>query len=190
MAIFVTSDLHFSHIQPFCWEARGYESPEQMNSEQIRKWNEVVTDEDEVWMLGDGMMNDNDAGVECFKQLKGKIHVIAGNHDTDARIQLYRDLGYDVQFAHRMKYKKKSFILSHYPMLTGNGEDKCWMATWNLHGHSHQSENFTDEHRFMYHVGVDSHNGYPVKLDDIIEEISAHWKNLEMRAQEENNATT
>ena len=35
----------------------------------------------------------------------------------------------------------------------------------------------------MYHAGVDSHNGYPVLLDDIIEEMEAHWKKLEMGAE-------
>lgn len=174
--VFLTSDAHFSHIQPFVWEARGYESVEQMNEEQVRKWNEVVGPEDEVWFLGDGMMNDNVAGIECFKQLKGKIRVVRGNHDTDARVKLYEELGIEVVDAKYLKYKKKMFFLSHYPILIANGEDECWLATWNLHGHTHQTENFNPEHEFMYHVGVDSHNGYPISLDDIIEEITAHWR--------------
>ena len=173
--IFLTSDLHFSHIQPFCWEARGYTSPEHMNQEQIRKWNEVVSDEDEVWMLGDGMMNDNAAGIECFKQLKGKIHIIAGNHDTDARLQIYKDLGYDVQFAHRLKYKKKSFYLSHYPTITANGEDEkaLWQQVWNLCGHLHTTDPYYQMRQGfpIYHIEVDAHDGYPVSLDKVIEQI-------------------
>ena len=181
--IFLTSDLHFSHIQPFVWEARGYESPDHMNQEQIRKWNEVVTDDDEVWMLGDGMMNDNAKGEECFKQLKGKIHIVTGNHDSPARIEIYKRLGFDVQDGKRLTYKKKNFILSHEPMITSNGAFKGWRGTVNLHAHTHQTTNFTEGYALMYHVGVDSHNGYPILLDDIIEEINVHWREINEEAQ-------
>ena len=174
--IFVTSDQHFSHIQPFVWEARGYSSVENMNEEQVRKWNEVVSKDDEVWFLGDGMMNDNVAGAQCFSKLNGKIHIITGNHDTAARIEIYKQLGFDVQDGKRLSYKKKSFILSHEPIITSNGAFKGWRDTINIHGHTHQTTNFTEGYNLMYHAGVDSHNGYPIALDDIIEEIEAFWK--------------
>ena len=154
-----------------------------MNEEQIRKWNEIVKPEDEVWFLGDGMMNDNAAGATCFSKLNGKIHIVTGNHDTSARIEIYKQLGFDVQDGKRLSYKKKSFILTHEPMITSNGKFKGWRDTINIHGHTHQTSNFTEGHHLMYHAGVDSHDGYPVSLDQIIEEIDAHWKNLEMRAE-------
>lgn len=176
--IWITSDAHFSHIQPFVWEARGYKSVEEMNEAQVRKWNEVVAKDDEVWFLGDGMMNDNVAGAECFSKLNGKIHIITGNHDTPARVEIYKQLGFDVQDGKRLSYKKKSFILSHEPVITSNGNFKGWRDTINVHGHTHQTKNFTDGYPLMYHAGVDSHDGYPVLLDDIIEEMYAHWKEL------------
>ena len=185
MSIYITSDLHFGHNKEFVWQARGYNSVEDMNAAQIIKWNECVTHDDEVWVLGDSMLNDNTAGIECIKQLKGKIHMIAGNHDTDARIKLYEELGIDVHYAYRLKYKKKLFMLSHYPTITANEGDERWQATINIHGHTHQTQNFTEGFPFMYHAGIDSHYGYPVLLDNIINEIEAHWKNLEMGAQKE-----
>jgi calcineurin-like phosphoesterase family protein len=178
--VFLTSDAHFSHIQPFVWEARGYESVERMNEEQIRKWNEVVGPEDEVWFLGDGMMNDNVTGAQCFSKLNGNIYIITGNHDTPARIKIYKDMGFEVQDGKRFTYKKKNFILSHEPVITSNGSFKGWRDTINLHGHTHQTSNFTNGYPLMYHVGVDSHDGYPVLLDDIIEEISNHWTELNL----------
>ena len=174
--VFVTSDAHFSHIQPFVWEARGYSSVEEMNKEQVCKWNEVVSKDDEVWFLGDGMMNDNVAGAMCFSQLNGKIHIIAGNHDTSSRIEIYKQLGFDVQDGKRLSYKKKSFILSHEPVITSNGNFKGWRDTVNIHGHTHQTSNFTQGFNLMYHAGVDSHDGYPVALDDIILQMEAHWR--------------
>ena len=44
--VFVTSDLHFCHDREFVWGARGYANVDEMNEAQVRKWNEVVTDED------------------------------------------------------------------------------------------------------------------------------------------------
>jgi hypothetical protein len=31
----------------------------------------------------------------------------------------------------------------------------------------------------MYHVGVDSHNGYPVSMDQVLEDIRAEMKKCE-----------
>ena len=43
--------------------------------------------------------------------------------------------------------------------------------TLNLYGHTHQTTNFYQDMPFMYHVGVDSHDGYPILLDDIIQQM-------------------
>ena len=127
------------------------------------------------------MMNDNVAGAQCFSKLNGKIHIITGNHDTAARVEIYKQLGFDVQDGKRLSYKKKSFILSHEPIITSNGAFKGWRDTINIHGHTHQTTNFTEGYNLMYHAGVDSHNGYPIALDDVIEEIEAFWKERELK---------
>ena len=54
-------------------------------------------------------------------------------------------------------------------MLTGNLEkESLKQMTLNLYGHTHQTSNFYEDRPYCLHVGVDSHNGYPVNLDDII----------------------
>lgn len=178
--VFVTSDLHFAHDREFIWGARGYKNVEEMNQEQLRKFNETVSDEDEVWILGDLVLGDIDAGLEYLKQLKGKIHVCLGNHDTARREQAYRNMGWDVHLAARFKYKKISFYLSHYPTFTHNMDEKeLWQVVVNLYGHTHQTENFYHDDPWMYHVGVDSHNGYPVDMDKVLEDIRAEMKKCE-----------
>lgn len=178
--IFVTSDLHFCHDREFVWGARGYANVEEMNEAQVRKWNEVVTDEDEVWVLGDLMLGDFEKGVNYLKQLKGKIHVCLGNHDTSKRERAYRDLGWDVQLCARMRYKKISFYLSHYPTITHNIDEKeLWQVVVNLYGHTHQTSNFYHDDTWIYHVGVDSHDGYPVSMDQVLADIRAEMKRCE-----------
>ena len=51
--IFITSDWHLNHSQPFIWQARGFNSVEEMNSELIRRHNKLVTADDDVYVLGD-----------------------------------------------------------------------------------------------------------------------------------------
>ena len=84
--IWITSDLHFGHQREFLYEPRGFTSIYDHDEEIIKNWNSVVDIDDDVYILGDIMLNDNEYGIKLFKRLKGKIHIIRGNHDTDARM--------------------------------------------------------------------------------------------------------
>lgn len=177
--IFLTSDPHMGHDREFIWKPRGYTSVSAMNITQVQKWNGIIEDDDDVYVLGDVMLGDA-SNIEFIKQLKGRIHIVLGNHDTANREKMYRELPNVVEVAEvgiRLKYKKHHFVLTHYPMMTGNLEkESLKQMTLNLYGHTHQTSNFYNDMPFMYHVGVDSHDGYPVLLDDIIEEMYAKVK--------------
>ena len=171
MAIYVTSDLHFCHDKNFCWQERGYSSIEEMNEDLVKKYNSVITDKDIVYILGDCMLLDNEKGIELLKSLKGHKYLAYGNHDSDNRIELYNfyNIFEDIQMGYRIKYKKKYFILTHYPTIVGNyGDEK---PLWSLCGHLHTKDKFIDIDKKCYHVEVDAHNNYPVLLDDIIKDL-------------------
>jgi calcineurin-like phosphoesterase family protein len=174
--IFLTSDTHFGHDREFIWKVRGFNSVEEMNETIVQKWNETVSAEDDVYILGDVILGDPD-NIEYVKRLNGKLHIVLGNHDTAKREEIYRNLPSVVEVAEvgiRLKYKKHHFVLTHYPMMTGNLEkESLKQMSLNLYGHTHQAGNFYNDMPFMYHVGVDSHDCYPVLLDDIIEEMYA-----------------
>lgn len=150
-----------------------------MNLAQVQKWNATIEDEDDVYALGDLMLGDPE-NIEFIKQLKGRIHIVLGNHDTANREKMYRELPNVVEVAEvgiRLKYKKYHFILTHYPMLTGNLEkESLKQMTCNLYGHTHQKTNFYEDRPYMYHVGVDSHDCYPVLLDQVIEDMNTKVK--------------
>ena len=177
--IFLTSDTHFGHDREFIWKARGFNSVEEMNETIIQKWNDTVSAEDDVYILGDVILGEP-GNSEYVKRLNGKLHIVLGNHDTSNREEMYRNLPNVVEVAEvgiRLKYKKHNFILTHYPMMTGNLEkESLKQMSLNLYGHTHQMSNFYNDMPFMYHVGVDSHNCYPMLLDDIIEEMYAKVK--------------
>ena len=177
--IFLISDTHFGHDREFIWKARGFKSVEEMNETIVQKWNSTVSAEDDVYILGDVILGDP-GNIEYVKRLNGKLHIVLGNHDTARREEMYCNLPNVVEVAEvgiRLKYKKHHFVLTHYPMLTGNLEkESLKQMSLNLYGHTHQASNFYNDMPFMYHVGVDSHDCYPVLLDDIIEEMYAKVK--------------
>ena len=71
-----------------------------------------------------------------------------------------------------IKYSKtKKFYLSHYPTITDNFDDTVRSHIINLFGHTHQLTNFFNDNPYMYHVGLDSHNMYPVSIEQIIKDI-------------------
>ena len=173
--IYLTSDLHLGHDREFIWGARGFSCIEEMNTAIINNWNNLVDDFDDVYVLGDLSLG-NHENVELLKQLKGRIHIVLGNHDTYRREELYNRLPnvVEVECAIRLSHAKHHFFLTHYPCLTGNLESESLkQMTLNLYGHTHQTTNFYEGRPYMYHVGVDSHYCTPVLIDDIIDEMYA-----------------
>lgn len=169
--IWLSSDFHFGHDREFIWGPRGFNSIEEHDEEIVKRYNAVVSDEDDVYVLGDLMLGNNNHGIECINRLKGKLHVIFGNHDTDARKTLYKMLPNVVETADalRFKYNKYHFYCSHYPTITSNLEkESLKQVEINLYGHTHQINEFYEDRPFMYHVGVDSNNCHPVLIDDVI----------------------
>lgn len=176
-----TSDTHFGHIKDFLWSPRGFNSIEEHDEVIIKNWNELVSPEDEVYHLGDVMLNDNEHGLKCINRLNGKIHLIIGNHDTSTRIELYKQCPniVSIDYAKEIKIGKNYFWLCHYPTITANYDDnKPWAKHLiNIYGHTHQTEKFykiketLEINPYMYCVCLDAHNNRPVELNEIIEDI-------------------
>lgn len=176
MNIWISSDYHFNHDKEFIWKARGFESVEEMNETIVKKNNECVAPEDTLIICGDLMLGGADKleeGLALLNRMNGLKLVVGGNHDTPNRREAYLRAGIPVFDAYAFTYRKYHFYASHYPTLTGNLEkESLKQVTCNLFGHTHQTSNFYNEIPFMYHVGVDSHECYPVLLDDIIKEMN------------------
>ena len=173
--IFVVSDLHFGHDRAFIYSPRGFSSIEEHDETIISNWNNTIDNDDDIYVLGDLILGDNEAGVRKLERLNGKLHIIFGNHDTDIRKELYKSLPNVVEicgWATIIKYRKYHFYLSHFPTLTGNLEkESLYQMTLNLFGHTHQTQYFYEDRPYMYNVGLDAHSNHPVLLDDIIEDM-------------------
>ena len=70
--IYFTSDLHFGHDKDFIYKSRGFNSIEDHDNTIIENWNNIVTEDDDIYVLGDLMLGDKEYGLNCLKRLKGK----------------------------------------------------------------------------------------------------------------------
>ena len=185
--VYFTSDLHFYHDKDFIWQARGFKSIDEMNAEIVRRWNEIITADDYVYILGDLTLGNVEEGLKLITQLNGNLHIIRGNHDTDKKVEKYLELPniVTVEFATIYKYKKAIFWLSHYPTITSNyDDDKPWAKHLVcLFGHTHQEQPFYNDNPYMFNVGMDAHNCTPIYIEEIIE-------NIKNKKQELNNEKT
>ena len=180
--IWLCSDLHFGHSKPFIYEPRGFKTIEEHDETIIKNWNKLVSWNDEVWLLGDCMLNDNEGGIRKLNQLAGNIRILAGNHDTATRVQLYSNIRptiHTMGLAYILKYQGYSFYLSHYPTMTSNLDDEKPLnrRVINLCGHRHVSDPFYDMNNgLIFHVELDTNNNKPWLLDDIITKLEDYNK--------------
>lgn len=169
--IFFTSDLHFNHDREFIYGPRGFKSVEEMNETLIKNWNETVTNEDDIYVLGDFFLgNDTEFVEKTLSRLNGLIHLVVGNHDTPRKLELYSGAEYisEIADALRIKYKKREFFLCHYPVLTASLEQDPDRAVINLFGHTHSKDKFYEDRPYMYNVAVDANDNKPVEIEEIL----------------------
>ena len=169
--IYLTSDLHLNHsnILKYESESRPFETIEEMNETLISNWNNVVNDDDTVYVLGDFFMGKIETIVEILPRFKGKIKLIRGNHDTKPRIKEFEKLGIEVKDIEYLDYKGKFFVLCHFPMT--NEEFLQMVVEYNsevcvLYGHTHHNAP-AGYVANTYHVGVDTNNLTPVSIEQI-----------------------
>lgn len=179
--IYFTSDLHLLHSQPFIYEARGFSSVEAMNEGLIEKFNIMVDKDDEVYILGDLIVGgDLDEGVKLLNRLNGHKYVIAGNHDTQNRIEAYITCVNNMEFVGwgmPLKYKKYNFFLSHYPTITANfDKDKpLKQQIINVAGHRHVKNKFYDmAEGLIYHVEPEAHENFPISIEGVITDLKMY----------------
>lgn len=176
--IWFTSDLHFCHNREFLYELRGFSNIHDMNQTIIKNFNEVISWTDDLYILGDLMLNDNVEGMKCLERLPGNIHIIQGNHDTDTRLEMYSTCARVALegYATILKYGGYHFYLCHYPTCTANFDlDKPLKnRLLCLAGHTHSKNLF--EPCGSYNVALDAHNNYPVPIDQIIQDFKTKEK--------------
>ena len=177
--IYFISDLHFNHDREFICGPRGYKSCKEMNEDLLKKWIKTVGSNDDIYVVGDFFLGpDNDFVKRTLATLPGRIHVIIGNHDTPAKVAIYKQAKnvVEVAWATQIEYRNRKLYINHYPTETASLESNPKFAVINVSGHTHKTEKFHEGKPFKYNVAVDAHNGYPVSIDQLIDDVEKEIK--------------
>lgn len=169
--IFYTADLHF-HYKPFL-PGRPFASAEEMDEAMIRLWNETVTDEDTVYVVGDVGYNDGYVPGDALGRLQGRKHLIRGNHDTgfENAPKLF-DYFETVTDFNEIDDGETHILLCHYPILYRK-------RGYMIHGHLHQARgpeyDILRQMPRMLNAGVDVNFYRPVTLAQLVENNRAFY---------------
>jgi calcineurin-like phosphoesterase family protein len=164
----VTSDLHFGHanIKKFCPETRGrFRDVEHMRETMIGEWNQLVGQDDTVYILGDVAFLPAQEAVAIMRRLNGRKILIEGNHDR----KLLNDPAFRACFDQvhnylRLTHNGQLVILFHYPIAEF---DQMHRGAVHLHGHLHGNTSGLEHYR-VRDMGFDATGQIVMLLDDAI----------------------
>lgn len=83
--IWFTSDQHFGHTNIIMSCNRPFATVEEMDHAMIERWNRAVKPDDTVFHLGDFTLKDSNGAARYFRQLTGRIYVLAVEWHHDHR---------------------------------------------------------------------------------------------------------
>jgi calcineurin-like phosphoesterase family protein len=185
--LFVTSDPHFSHNKDFVYQKRGFSSVEEHDETLISRWNSKITNNDDVLVIGDFMLNaSKEKCAHYFRRLNGFIYYLWGNHESfTSKLyfdELNRQFGrtdieiYPLVWEGKVSFcgsymsgfiNKTPFVAFHFPMRIWDYQNH---GAIHFSGHSHASDqeslaNYLECKRLD--VGVDSF-GAPMLFEDLM----------------------
>lgn len=188
---YFTADLHFNHNNIIKYCGRGaykdqnsfrsgterlFNDVTEMNEHLIKTWNEIVKDNDRVYVLGDVAFGSKSEAITLCNRLKGRKTLIYGNHDLKYSKSFWHDAGFDL--VHKLGYgavaEYQEFYLAHYPYRKAlmQHDTREYLRDHApveqdkvlLHGHVHTQWIIKDN---MINVGVDVWNYRPVSITEI-----------------------
>lgn len=169
--IYYISDLHFGHRNVIAMDGRPFDTIQAMDEMLIRRWNERVTDEDEVYIVGDFAYHNEYTATWYLRQLKGRKHLIIGNHDHHT-IQDTKAMECFESVEKMLHILDNGRVVSlcHFPVAEWNGKRH---GGYHVHGHIHirRDEVYAFMSRFDKALNAGCMiNGYrPVTLEELIE---------------------
>lgn len=169
---FFTSDTHFGHANIIRFCNRPFKNVEEMDEVLIENWNQVVSDDDTVFHLGDFAFGGSNVWKSIIPRLNGHINLIIGNHDRKNLRQGYMSSFGMVVPQLQIEIEGNPIYLNHYPFLCYGGS---YRGVWQLFGHVHSGPNAEglDISRLktlfptQYDVGVDNNDYAPISYKEV-----------------------
>lgn len=139
MAMFFIGDLHFG-AEKMLKDRKSFSTVEEMDSTMIANWNDTISDNDEVYIVGDIAGSYTKNVADYIYQLHGKKHLILGNHDEEwisvVGPKFMNDNFCSVSRFSFLTIDGYTYTLCHYPMLEW-WESHRSERSFMIHGHIH-----------------------------------------------------
>jgi len=172
---FFISDAHYGHKKIIDYCSRPFQSVEEMDRIMIDQWNGVVTDDDEVFFVGDFSFCGADRSIEILEELRGTKHLILGNHDYNrGKVKPFFKQHFASIEASRtliIEPVGRAVNLCHYPSFGPTAPQIL------VHGHSHNNRphitSYMTTRQLLVNVSVECVEYTPmseVRLSEIIEQ--------------------
>jgi calcineurin-like phosphoesterase family protein len=168
----VVADPHFGHngvtqftLDDGCTPLRPWDTPDEMDEELVKRWNDVVGPNDRVNLLGDVVINRR--CLVTLGRLNGRKRLVKGNHDI-FKLKDYLPYFDDIAAYHVMKTPQGGkLIMSHIPIHPES------LGRWglNIHGHLHANrvmKNGLEPDLRYVCVSVEHTNFAPITLEEAI----------------------
>ena len=189
--VFLIADTHFGHKNICTFKnydgtkVRPWDDVNEMDEEMVKRWNETVSTNDKVYLLGDAVINRK--SLSTFERLKGDKVLIKGNHDI-FRLEEYTKYFRDIRAYHVLN----GCILSHIPVSL----DSIARFGCNIHGHLHGNRvrkitgydavtnqvTYSDDIDPNYFcVSVEHTDFRPIALEEVYEKIRQQGGNVGFR---------
>lgn len=155
---FFIADIHDKDNNILTYEHRPFKDIEEMHQILVQNWNNTVSKDDTVYLLGDI------GNIDILSELNGHIIIVAGNHDN----------------VNEIKKRYPNIEIYPYPIMVGN----FWLSHkpigymppecpyLNIHGHLHRfNYGFLDRtwdggNRYFC-VSVEQINYNPITIEEI-----------------------
>lgn len=136
----------------FCAKTRKGIDEFEMNTFLQDTWNEQVSPEDTVYILGDVSWDSTENTITFLNSLNGTKHLVLGNHDTRINHSSYKGVFASINVYREIKIDGINVVLFHFPIAEWN---KCQHGSYHLYGHVHGKSMPSMKGRCM-DVGIDA----------------------------------
>ena len=131
--IYYIADMHFGHTNVLRFDNRPFSDTAQMDDTLLQNWNERVTADDTVYVLGDAFWKNEENSIRIIQQLNGHKHLIQGNHDrVKGKLRPYWE---SIEQYAEVNDENRLVILSHYPILFYKNQHYGAVMLWESCAH-------------------------------------------------------
>ena len=163
------ADTHFGHSGALNFDNRPFASVEESDRTLMEYWNARVTNNDHIYILGDFAYRNEKPEEWYLSRLKGKKHLIIGNHDkkllaNETAMKFFESVD---KMLH-VTDEGNQICLCHYPIAEWFGYHKGHYHIYgHIHNHDDEVAQFMRSRERAFNAGCMLHNYMPVTFVEL-----------------------